>query len=207
MDYNEVADLIRRNSGTYEITTPKGVERRRLFLTASREICEFAPRSRCRGFELGREFVSQWLSIKKVKRKESNIVAKFQKYAARATFPSEFIRKCLDADISKSCYENGLTTGTRIDGDIISLKSIERFSPWSVNEFRKSLKERRNYHSGRFDFRGYDGSLWIEVKEKDGNYYRKGDVVAGFSKEYRGCGNGYYYFLIDDEHFIGCDID
>lgn len=207
MDYNEVADLISRNSGMYEITTSKGIERRRLFLTAYREICEFAPRSRSRGYKLGKEFVSQWLSIKKVERKESNIVAKFQKYAARATFPSAFIRKCLDADITKSCYENGLTTGTRIDGDIISLKAIERFSPWSVDEFRKALKERRNYHSVRFDFRGYDGSLWIEVKEKDGNYYRKGDVAAGFSKEYRGGGNGYYYSLIDDEHFIGCDID
>lgn len=78
MDYNEVADLISRNSGMYEITTSKGIERRRLFLTAFREICEFAPRSRSRGYELGKEFVSQWLSIKKVERKESNMVAKFQ---------------------------------------------------------------------------------------------------------------------------------
>ena len=67
--------------------------------------------------------------------------------------------------------------------------------------------ERRQYHSCRFDFRGYDGSLWIEIADKDDGYNRKGDVMAGFNKEYRGCGNGYYYSLIDDEHFIGTDID
>ncbi len=49
----------------------------------------------------------------------------------------------------------------------------------------------------------------IEVKQKDDNYnyYKAGDIAAGFSKEYRGCANGYYYALIDDEHFIGIDID
>ena len=67
--------------------------------------------------------------------------------------------------------------------------------------------ERKDYTSCRFDFRGYDGTLWIKIAEKDDNYYRKGDIAAGFSKEYRGCGNGYYYTLIDDEHFIGTDID
>ena len=132
---------------------------------------------------------------------------KFRRYASHATFPSAFVRKCLAADPTKGCYENRLTTGTRIDGEIISLKAIERYAPWAVGEFRKALMERREYHSYRFDFRGYDGSLWIDIADKDDNYYRKGDVMAGFSKEYRGCGNGYYYSLIDDEHFIGTDID
>lgn len=35
----------------------------------------------------------------------------------------------------------------------------------------------------------------------------KGDEKAGFSKEYRNCGNGYYYLLINDTYVIGCDID
>lgn len=76
-----------------------------------------------------------------------------------------------------------------------------------MQEFREALKERRDYNSHRFDFRGYDGSLWLKVIEKDDGYYNIGDIAAGFSKEYRGCVNGYYYLLIDDEHFIGADID
>lgn len=183
------------------------MERRRLFLSQNDVVCEFAPRSRKRGYPIEGRIIADWTGLSPHTRDESDIVAKFKRYAARATFPSAFIRKCLVADTSKSCYENRLTTGTRIDGEIISLKAIERFSPYSAYEFRKALKERKPYHSGRFEFRGYDGSLWLEIAEQDGSYYRKGDVKAGFSKEYRGCGNGYYYSLIDDEHFIGTDID
>ena len=113
---------------------------------------------------------------------ETNIVAKFKRYAARATFPSAFVRKCLAADTTKSCYENRLTTGTAIDGDIISLNAIERFDLYSVIQFRKALKERVNYNSGRFEFRGYDGSLWIEIAEEDDGYNRKGDVRAALTK-------------------------
>lgn len=207
MDYQAVAEIINRNSGLYTIITDKGSEKKRLFLSTQGNVCEFAPRSRKRGYTIPLNVVESWRSIEEVQRNEADTVAKFRRYAARATFPSAFVRKCLAADPTKGCYENRLTTGTRIDGEIISLKAIERYEPWAVGEFRKALMERLQYHSCRFDFRGYDGTLWIEIAEKDDGYNRKGDVMAGFSKEYRGCGNGYYYSLIDDEHFIGTDID
>ena len=35
----------------------------------------------------------------------------------------------------------------------------------------------------------------------------EGGMKAGFSKEYRDCGNGYYYLLINDKFMIGYDID
>lgn len=207
MEYQKVISTMNGKSGLYNIVTPQGIERRRLFLSQNNLICEFAPRSRKRGYPIDGCIIADWIEIAPYTPQERNIVAKFQRYAARATFTSTFIRKCLAADTSKDCYENGLTTGTSIDGEIISLNAIERFSPYSVRQFRGALKERKAYHSGRFEFRGYDGSLWIEIAEQDDGYYLKGDVKAGFSKEYRGCGNGYYYLLIDDEHFIGIDID
>lgn len=207
MEYQEVISTIKGNSGVYDIITPHGKERRRLFLSQNNLICEFAPRSRKRGYAIDSTIIAGWVSIALYTPNESNIVAKFKRYAARATFPSAFVRKCLAADISKGCYENRLTTGTRIDGEIISLNAIERFDTFSVRQFRKALEERRNYHSGRFEFRGYDGSLWIEIAEQDDGYNHKGDVMAGFNKEYRDCGNGFYYSLIDNEHFIGTDID
>lgn len=207
MDYQAAATIIYRNSGLYDITTSEGTERIRLFLSAEGNICEFARCSRRRGYIIPQSTVANWLGVTKVVKPETNIVEKFRRYASRATFPSAFVRKCLMADSTKSCYENQLTSGTRIDGEIISLKAVERYAPWQIAEFRKALAERRAYHSGRFDFRGYDGSLWIEIADKDDGYYRKGDIKAGLSKEYRDCGNGYYYLLIDDEHFIGVDID
>ena len=190
MEYQEVISTIKGKSGLYTIVTPQGVERRRLFISQNNLVCEFAPRSRKRGYPIDGIIIACWISVTLYTPNESNFVAKFKRYAARATFPSAFIRKCLAADTSKGCYENRLTTGTRIDGEIISLNAIERFSPYSVRQFRKALKERRNYNSGRFEFRGYDGSLWIEIAEQDDGYNRKGDVMAGFNKEYRDCGNG-----------------
>ncbi len=207
MDYQAVAEIINRNSGLYTIITNKGREKKRIFLSSDGNVCEFASHSRKRGYAIPLNVVESWRSIEKVQRNEADTVAKFRRYAARASFPSAFVRKCLAADPAKNCYENRLTTGTRIDGEIISLNAIERYAPYSVREFRKALMERRPYHSCRFDFRGYDGSLWIEIAEKDDSYYREGDVKAGFNKECRGYLNGYYYSLIDDEHFIGTDID
>ena len=73
--------------------------------------------------------------------------------------------------------------------------------------FCEAVRNRTPYHSVQFDFRGYDGSLWVEPCDKDDDYHQTGDLNAGFSKEFRGCGNGYYYLLINERTFIGCDID
>ncbi len=207
MEYQEAISIVKGKSGHYDIKTASGVERKRLFVSDGENLCEFAPRSRKRGYPVGVNIVEDWQTLSPAAPKERNIVDKFRKYALKATFPSAFIRKCISADPEKDCYENGLTTGTRIDGEIISLEAIGKFAPWVVDEFRRSLMERKDYTSCRFDFRGYDGTLWIRIADKDNDYYREGDVAAGFSKEYRGCGNGYYYTLIDDDHFIGTDID
>lgn len=159
MDYQAAATIIYRNSGLYDIITSEGKERIRLFLSAEGNICEFTRRSRRRGYIIPQSTVAKWLGVSKVVKPETNIVEKFRRYASRATFHSAFVRKCLLADSTKSCYENQLTSGTRIDGEIISLKAVDRYAPWQIAEFRKALAERRAYHSGRFDFRGYDGSL------------------------------------------------
>lgn len=207
MDYQAAVTIIGHNSGLYDITTDKGKVRKRLFLSAEGNMCEFAPHSSRRGYIIYPSTVDNWYGVTKVVKPETNLVEKFKRYASRATFSSVFVRKCLAADPTKSCYENGLTCGTRIDGEIISLKAVERYAPWEVRKFRQALAERRPYHSDRFYFRGYDGTLWIEIVEEDSGCYRKGDIRAGLSKEYRGYGNGYYYALIDDEHFIGIDVD
>ena len=83
----------------------------------------------------------------------------------------------------------------------IGLATIEKYcSSWDMARFRTALKQGEKFSTGRFDFCGYDGTLWCEPREN-------GDMAAGFSKEYRNCGNGYYYLLINDEYMIGYDID
>ena len=105
------------------------------------------------------------------------------------------------ADLEKSLYENRITTGTAIDGKCIRLSTIEKYcGSWDMQRFRQAMKNKEKFSTLRFDFCGYDGTLWCEPRDN-------GDMAAGFSKEYRNCGNGYYYLLINDEFMIGYDID
>lgn len=126
---------------------------------------------------------------------------------AKATFTNPYIRKCLKADPAKSPYENSITTGTAIDGQLISLDAIARVAPFEVRRFRQALKEKTEYHSCRFEFRGYEGSLAVAVGSDDNGYLQNGDVAGYFNKERKGCLNGFYYLLINDNYFIGYDID
>lgn len=187
--------------------------RRRLFFNREQDaIGIVAPGKRTRGYHF-----SDWNGIEKIfwpapaeDLAEANrrLIRKFQREAAKAGFTSPFIRKIRNADYSKDLYENGITTGTRIDGQIITLEAVRKWCDEGTYRcFCEAVRNRTPYHSERFDFRGYDGSLWVEVYDKDDGYHQAGDLNAGFNKEYRGCGNGYYYLLINEQTFIGCDID
>ena len=61
-----------------------------------------------------------------------------------------------------------------------------------------AIKERKNYHDAWKN--GYDCSVDVEFNEK-------GIGRAWFSKEYVGCGNGWYYLLFDHKHAIFYEKD
>lgn len=188
-----------------------GGKRRRLFINRDvDEIGIIAPKHRKRGYLFG-----EWDCIEKIyhpvqkdpEEENRKLVRKYQKLAAKATFQSPWLRQIAEADETKSLYENHITTGVKIEGQVISLNAIAKYEPWIVEHFREALRERKNFTSCRFEFRGYEGTLWISAYKEGDKYLKPGEISAGFSKEYRGCGNGYYYLLINDEQFIGYDID
>ena len=163
-----------------------------------------APRKRKRG-----HVFTDWTSIEKIyypsHDQEANtdrkLILKYQKLARLATHTNDWLRTIADADLDKSLYENHITTGTRIDGKCIGLATIEKYcGTTEMYLFRQAMKNKKSFSTCRFDFCGYDGTLWCEPRDN-------GDMAAGFSKEYRNCGNGYYYLLINDEYMIGYDID
>jgi len=183
-------------------------KRRRLFINRDREnvIGIIAVGKRKSGYVF-----TDWASIEKIyypssspedaAETEKRLVLKYQKLARLATHTNDWLRKIAVANPEKSLYENRITTETRIDGKCIRLSTIEKYcGSRTISLFRKALKQGEEFHTGRFDFCGYDGTLWCEPREN-------GDMAAGFSKEYRNCGNGYYYLLINDEYMIGYDID
>lgn len=146
-----------------------------------------------------------WENVGKVWREtleEKNQTEKFIRKAKLATFKSDFVQKCLEADPGKSPYENGLSTGVPIEGKIITLKSFGKQYPWIEKQFREALKERRPFRSGRVPFRGYEATLELWFTDE-----AKTLMNGSLSLEYKDCGNGYYYLLINDDEFIGYDID
>ena len=182
-----------------------GGQRRRLFINRDENLIGIiAPRKRKRG-----HIFTDWASIEKIyypshdqkANTDRKLILKYQKLARLATHTNDWLRTIADADLDKSLYENHITTGTRIDGKCIGLATIEKYcGKAEMYLFRQAMKNKKSFSSCRFDFCGYDGTLWCEPRDN-------GDMAAGFSKEYRNCGNGYYYLLINDEYMIGYDID
>ena len=180
-------------------------KRRRLFINRDRGIIGIiALGKRTKGYVF-----TDWSSIEQIyypsQEQEANtdrkLILKYQKLARLATHTNAWLRDIANADLDKSLYENHITTGTRIDGKCIGLASIEKYcGTTAMRLFREALKNKEKFSTCRFDLGGYDGTLWCEPRDN-------GDMSAGFSKEYRNCGNGYYYLLINDEYVIGYDID
>ena len=133
--------------------------------------------------------------------KNEKLIKKYQRLANKATFENNWLRRIKNADYSKSLYENHITTGTSIDGKCIKLSTIRTYCGESIYiNFIDAIKKRKEYHSPIFRYGNYDGSLDCYVRDNDG-------FVGGFSKECRFRGKGYYYLLINDDTFIGYDID
>ena len=100
---------------------------------------------------------------------------------------------------TKSPYEYGVTTGCKITGDLVSVETVAK-RYWNGNALKQAVSDKKEFISGRFGFQGYDGSVSFKKEEN-------GDFRGYLSKEYKDCGNGYYYLLINDEYFIGYDVD
>ena len=188
-------------------------KKRRLFINRPDQIGIIAPGKKTHGYVF-----DQWDTIEKIiypknaaedaRAKEIAMTKKFKRLAAKAGFTNPYIRKVLAADETKTPYENRLTCGTKIDGEVITLKALERWcGTYEIENVRKAIKERKPYRTGHFDFRGYDGSISVEYCSKDDTEAQPGDIRAFLSKEFRGTGNGYYYLLINEDSFIGYDID
>ena len=154
-----------------------------------------SPRSRTRGYNL------QWNWVMRVfaPTEQKNQTLKFIREAKKADFSNSFIGECLTADPEKGPYQNGLTTGTSIDGKCITVKALEDEFPYTMKAFWEAFNDGRDFHSHRQRWRGYDMSVWVNNVN--------GDICAGLNMEYLNCGNGYYYMLINREKFIGIDID
>jgi hypothetical protein len=185
----------------------------RIFYSNNGFLCQYKYKSRKYGYIL-RETDVDRLVIKKPKitfeEHEYKVIAKFRKEALKATFTNDFIRDCVNLPKTyqkwvdagrRTAYEYGITTGCKITGQLVSIKSIcGKLNSNYHDMIKNAIKDKKDFVTGRFNYNGYDGSLTLSV---DAN----GEFRGYFAKEFKNCGNGYYYLLINDDYFIGYDID
>ena len=85
--------------------------------------------------------------------------------------------------------------------NFITISGIGKKYPRVEKVLRDSIKNQMPVENicYRLPFRGYE--LTISTRKED-----NGDFAGSLSLEYKNCGNGYYYLLINDDCFIGYDI-
>lgn len=225
--YKELYEAVKNT----EIVSAIGKDGRtyRLFIATNEHLCYFKKGSSRRGYTIHETDFSNFVSFKgksepknevdKLK-KQYNTIAKYKKLAAAATFTNSFIEDCKklpdfetwknDVVIPsygeqiakpKGMYELGITTGNKIDGRVISLDRIAKQYPRVIEQLREAIKNQSEGHfCSRYKFDGYEMTISTAKREV-------GEFIGYLSLEYKDCGNGYYYLLINDENFIGYDVD
>lgn len=232
MNYQELHEAVKNGSIIGAVGT--NGKKDRFFISDNGSLCRFKPRSSRRGYLVSESDLARYAQFihpnspptgEEKLRKEYRIIEKYKRIAGEASFTNPFIRDCLalpDLDAwrtdlvepnswekdkeprPKTLYELHITTGTNIDGKVISLNRIARKYPREIERLRESIRNRSagTFITGRWaKFAGYDISIETDFDTVTGDF-------RGFlSLEYAGCGNGYYYLLINDENFIGYDVD
>jgi len=232
MNYQQLHEAVK--NGSIVGAVDNNGKSHRFFISDGGSLCRFKPRSSRRGYvvyESEIERYTQFIPSKPPQtgeerlRKEYRLIEKYKRMAGEASFSNPFIRDCLALPCfdtwrkdlvdpnswekdkeprPKTLYELHITTGTNIDGKVISLNRIAKKYPREIERLRESIRNKSagNIITNRWaKFAGYDISIETEYNAETGDF-------RGFlSLEYAGCGNGYYYLLINDENFIGYDVD
>ena len=228
MTYTELHTAVENK----EIVSAKTKEGKvyRLFNATNGLLCYFPPRRSRVGYKVSYELFETFVSFQGKKeplseeaklKKQYNEIAKYKRLASTSTISNSWIEDCKnlpdfetwkndkstgrlnDAEPRpKTLFDLHITTGNKIDGKVISLSRIAKEYPRVIEQLRQGIKEKKATGNLIFGgrFAGYDMSISLEQKEN-------GELFGYLSLEYKGCGNGYYYMLINDENFIGYDVD
>jgi hypothetical protein len=201
--------------------TRKNGEVDRFFISGCNNLCYYARGSRRRGYIVPHSFFDQYVKFKtRVEKTEEEklkaeyrMIAKYKTMAEKASFTNSWIEDCKNLPTFEEfqkdpktseyrvLYTHGITTGNKIDGKVISLNRIEKKYPSAIKRLREAIanKEAVGTIISTVPFAGYEMTISVEARD--------GGIMGYLSLEFKGCGNGYYYLLINDENFIGYDVD
>ena len=207
MNIEETIELItkERTKGnkTFLIEYSDGrIVEKRLFVSGDNSICEYAKGARRRGYYLA---LSEVVNIRPaaIKKRQPWEVAERNRKRALAYL----VVSGLNPQLRKKLEDVGeITEAHKAEGSFDFLYSEHAIkSPdytsrgdrmeWREKELKAKIKVLAPFHEA-WRGRSYDISMSIDT-----------DGRAFYSEEYRNCGNGHYFLLLDERHAIHVEDD
>lgn len=220
MNYQEVFDFVNNrkleDNNNFIITNAEGKKEKRRLFTNDNKICEFGKGCRYYGYIVNTSVVESWKNIAvrdtlvyawKNLQKVNKILEKSELWTELATS----LKK-----LETLGYSN-FQDYAKLDWDGRGKWEEENNCIISMDNLINSLK--RGIKNVNWDFQNSKRLMQqaIENKTKYTHYWRKGYDNsaeynpecnrAWYSEEYRGCGNGHYYLMIDYTHAIFAEDD
>jgi hypothetical protein len=220
--YNEIKSYIEQHNGkTFVVTYKNGnKEKRRLFVSSIGNICEFSPRSRKRGMPISvdnfAEIVIKNNDVSAISVCRNNLRLVIKYLTASGMWKdmlrgAQFLQTLSDEELltmrTWDEYHKVMTKELADKGiewfsmDCFANLFIKRIKTMAFESYERDYYKRRikesfiNKENIRHRWtKGYDNSFEVRF-DKD---YPRG----WYSEEYRGCGNGHYYFLLDECHAL-----
>lgn len=221
--YNEIKNYIEQHNGkTFVVTYKNGnKEERRLFVSTIGNICEFLTRSRRKGTPISvanfAEIVVKSSNEKtaiSICRNNLRLVIKYLTASGmwqNMLRGAQYFQSLTDEELltmrnwdeyhkvmTEELADKGIVWFSMDCFDNLFIKKIKTmaFESYERDYYKRKIKEsfiNRENISHRWT-KGYDNSFEVRFDN---------DCVRGwYSEEYRGCGNGHYYFLLDECHAL-----
>lgn len=224
MEKTEMVEFVKTNgTGAYKVTYKDGTKKNvRLFYSQSYAfICEFKKGSRTRGYYFSLDKVAE---ISKQKAKPENEIFRHNvKRLIKCLSESHLWEDILGwAKVMEKMTEDELNaykgmiakepfSSEKGNGFIgvdafwrmfekNSIKAVNYDKYWSFeSHVKEAIEKGETYNSPRWE-KGYDNSVSVKMCED-------GKLRGWYSEEFRNCGNGWYYLLIDAKHAIFSERD
>ena len=223
-EYKELYDSVKKNGKSKAVLTLKDGKKmiKRFFTSSSGSLCVMRKGYRRYGYSIYKDYFDDAVKVEIVKEKRKSDVEwyiedllKWKRYVLKyrvngvwnelkknteSITDANLILLKLCSDEIHSHYDAWKRAGE------IGLPKIEGFKTTTLKtakcpylkEIKKAFEEKRSFN---YHWRGsYDYSA-------EGRLEDSGEFNAWFSMEYKGCGNGHYYLLLDGMHAIFAEDD
>lgn len=228
-NYKKMLSVVKEKGfGTYIVTNEDGTtEKVRLFISKCDDLCKFQGKSRTRGYNVMYMDNLNWVSVKKVEKTNEQIAKTFTKrlnkcksYLLESGLWQDFIND-IDYLLESEDRINEFIKND-IDGFYDNVYTNKKYS-FKFPELLDSLlskglykipydkyiaDEQRNKVKTAIDNKSEHGERWYGNYDYSITLTNDKNVHRGwFSAEFKGCGNGHYYLLINENYALFYEND